>query len=282
MKMCVCVWIGLENSILSSCNVPTESPPPPDVPTQIPPSCVISGVLPRADPRDVLVLKANRPRCAITDLPAGAVIGTSSIRRTAQIALRHPHLRVQDMRGNVHTRLRKLDANDSPFDAIVIAAAGLLRLDLGHRITQYLDSSSGGMLYAVGQGAIGMEARADDVEMRRVLESIVDDRATLACTAERSLLRTLEGGCSAPLGVEASWLPPQRGDDTLHMKALVVSVDGSESVEAQMQVAGLQTAAQAERFGEDVAAELLRKGAGRILEAIQAKKMTRPIDLEER
>ena len=278
------VWIGLGISIFILMQyAPTESPPPPpDVPTQMPPSCVISGVLPRADPRDVLVLKANRPRCQITDLPAGAVVGTSSIRRTAQVALRHPHLRVQDLRGNVPTRLRKLDADDSPFDAIIIAAAGLLRLDLGHRITQYLDSSSGGMLYAVGQGAIGLEARTDDVEMRRLLESIVDRRATLACTAERSLLRTLEGGCSAPLGVETSWLPPPGDDDTLQMKALVVSVDGTESVGLEMQVVGLRTAAQAERFGEDVAAELLRKGAGRILEAIQAKKMTRPIDLEEK
>jgi hydroxymethylbilane synthase len=231
----------------------------------------------RADPRDVLVLKAGLPRCEMKDLPAGAVVGTSSIRRTAQIALKHPHLRVQDVRGNVPTRLRKLDAEDSPFDALVIAAAGLIRLDLAHRISQYLDSSSGGMLYAVGQGAIGIETRADDQNMSRILSRIEDKPATLSCMAERSLLRTLEGGCSAPLGVETKWVQ----SDVLQMKAVVVSIDGSESVESEMQVT-LQTATEADQFGENVAADLLRKGADRILAAIQAKKMTRPADLEEK
>ena len=230
----------------------------------------------RADPRDVFVLKAGRPYCEMKDLPAGAVVGTSSIRRTAQIALKRPHLQVKDIRGNVSTRLRKLDAKDSPFDAIVISAAGLLRLDLGHRITQYLDSSSGEMLYAVGQGAIGVETRADDENMGKMLSRIEDRPATLACIAERSLLRTLEGGCSAPLGVETTWIE----FDVLQMKAIVVSVDGSESVESEMRVQ-VQTTTEADHFGETVAAELLRKGADRILAAIQAKKMTRPADLEE-
>lgn len=230
----------------------------------------------RADPRDVLVLKAGRPRCEVKDLPVGAVVGTSSIRRTAQIALKYPHLRVDDIRGNVPTRLRKLDAEDSPYDAIIIAAAGLCRLDLAHRITQYLDSSSGGMLYAVGQGAIGVERRADDETTGRILSQVEDKSATLACLAERSLLRTLEGGCSAPLGVETKWLQ----SDILQMKAIVVSVDGSEYAESEMQVQ-LQTASEAEQFGQNVAADLLQKGADRILAAIQAKKMTRPIDLDD-
>jgi hydroxymethylbilane synthase len=210
------------------------------------------------------------------DLPADAVVGTSSIRRTAQIALKYPHLRVQDIRGNVPTRLRKLDADDSPFDAIIIAAAGLLRLDLAHRISQYLDSTSGGMLYAVGQGAIVVETRADDQNMSRILSKIEDKSATLACFAERSLLRTLEGGCSAPLGVETKWLQPQ----LLQMNAIVVSVSGSESVQSEMQ-APVETPVEADQFGKSVAADLLRKGADRILAAIQAKKMTRPADLEQ-
>ena len=247
-----------------------------DVPTQIPSSCIIGGIMARGDPRDVLVLKAGQTHCEIKDLPAGAVVGTSSIRRTAQIALKYPRLRVQDIRGNVPTRLRKLDAEDSPFDAIVVGAAGLLRLNLSHRITQYLDSTSGEMLYAVGQGAIGVETRTDDNEMSRILSRIEDKRTTLACIAERSLLRTLEGGCSAPLGVETKWL----SSDVLQMKALVVSVDGSESVESEMQVQ-LQTVTEADHFGQTVAAELLRKGADRILAAIQAKKMTKPADLGE-
>ena len=230
----------------------------------------------RADPRDVLVLKAGRPPCEMKDLPAGAVVGTSSIRRTAQVALKYPHLRVRDVRGNVPTRLQKLDADDSPFDAVIIAAAGLIRLDLAHRISQYLDSISGGMLYAVGQGAIGVEMRADDQNMNRILSKIEDKSVTLACSAERSLLGTLEGGCSAPLGVETKWLQPE----LLQMNAIVVSVNGSESVQSEMQ-AQVQTLAEADQFGKSVAADLLRKGADRILAAIQAKKLTRPADLEQ-
>jgi len=223
-----------------------------------------------------MVLKAGRPHCEMKDLPAGAVVGTSSIRRTAQIALKHPHLKVQDCRGNVPTRLRKLDAEDGPFDAIVLAAAGLIRLDLSHRISQYLDSSSGEMLSSVGQGTLAIEIRADDKHMRHILSRIEDVPATLQCTAERSLLRFLEGGCSAPLGVETKWVQP----GVLQMKAIVVSVDGSESVESEMQER-IQTVAEADQFGKTVAAELVRKGADRILAAIQAKKMTRPSDLLE-
>jgi len=230
----------------------------------------------REDPRDAFVLKAGRPHCEIGDLLAGSVVGTSSIRRTAQIALKHPQLRVQDLRGNVPTRLRKLDAENGPYDAIVVSAAGLIRLHHGHRITQYLDASSGGMLYAVGQGAIGVETRAGDEHMTTMLSKIEDKPATLACMAERSLLRTIEGGCSAPLGVQARWFK----NDFLHFEAIVVSVDGKESVgvEKQRQVNNVE---EAEQFGMDIAAELLSKGADRILAAIQAKKLTKPADLGE-
>ena len=230
----------------------------------------------REDSRDAFVLKAGRPPCEIGDLPAGSVVGTSSIRRTAQIALKHPQLRVVDLRGNVPTRLRKLDDDDSLYDAIVVAAAGLTRLDLGHRITQYLDATSGGMLYAVGQGAIGVETRAGDEHMTTMLAKIVDKPSTFACTAERSLLRTIEGGCSAPLGVQTKWL--EHG--LLHLKAIVVSVNGKESVEVEEQ-ARVNNVDEAEQFGMDVANELLKNGADRILAAIQAKKLTKPADLGE-
>lgn len=222
------------------------------------------------------MLKAGRPNCEIGDLPAGSVVGTSSIRRTAQIALKHPHLRVQDLRGNVPTRLRKLDAEDGPYDAIVVSAAGLIRLDQGHRITQYLDANSGGMLYAVGQGAIGVETRAGDEHMTSMLSKVVDKPTTLACMAERSLLRTIEGGCSAPLGVQTRWLE----NDFLHFEAIVVSVDGRESVKVEKQTQ-VKNVKEAEQFGMDVAAVLLSKGADRILAAIQAKKLTKPADLGE-
>ena len=226
------------------------------------------------------MLRIDQPKCGLADLPAGSVVGTSSIRRTAQIALKHPHLRIQDVRGNVPTRLRKLDENGSPFDALILAAAGLIRLGLGHRITQLLSSKTGGMLYAVGQGAIGIETRTDDVRMSRLLDRINDCSTSLACLAERSLLRKLEGGCSAPLGVETQWLSEGQDTPRLHMRAIVVSVNGEESVEIEMEEQ-VATAEAADGFGISVANALVGKGAGRILEAIHEKKRTEVVDLRE-
>ena len=251
-----------------------------DVPTQLPPQCKIGAILKREDPRDAFVPKAGRPQCTIADLPAGSVVGTSSIRRTAQIALKYPLLRVQDVRGNVPTRLRKLDEEDGPFDAVILAAAGLLRLDLGDRISQLLSSSNGGMMYAVGQGAIGVESRTNDENMSNILEKANHHQTSLACLAERSLLRKLEGGCSAPLGVETEWLPEMQDHPTLRMRAVVVSVDGKESSEIELDKE-VSTPDEAELFGVAVADGLCGKGADRIIQAIQAKKRTEVIDLEE-
>ena len=242
----------------------------------MPPNCEIGGTILRENPRDAFVVKAGKPKCNIQDLPAGSVVGTSSIRRTAQIAYKYPHLVVKDVRGNVGTRLSKLDAEDGPFDALILAAAGLIRLNYGERISQYLDATSGGIMYAVGQGAIGIENRSDDEVVKRVIQNITHMPSFAAVTAERSLLRTIEGGCSAPLGVESNW-----SDDThLRLKALVVSVDGRQfsEVELEEQVTSLS---DAEKLGQAVAAELLRRGADKILAEIKAKKPTTAADLLE-
>ena len=241
-----------------------------DVPTQLPQGCVLGGIPERDDPRDAFVLKAGRPDCKISDLPDGSVIGTSSIRRTAQIAQKFPKLKVVNVRGNVETRLAKLDAEDGPFDAIILAAAGLRRLGLGKRITQYLDSQNGGMLYAVGQGAIGTELRATDKSMQNIIGRINHEPTALACLAERSLLRTLEGGCSAPLGVETSWVG-DGPEKKLVLRAIVVSVDGTESAEIEKSE-HVDGAEAAEQFGMNVAEELREKGAGKILEDIEKAK----------
>ncbi|EXJ56001.1 porphobilinogen deaminase [Cladophialophora yegresii CBS 114405] len=251
-----------------------------DVPTQLPSGCEIGAVMAREDPRDAFVLKAGRNVCNIQDLPAGSVIGTSSIRRTAQIALQHPHLKVLDVRGNVPTRLAKLDAADGPFDALILAAAGLVRLDLGHRITQYLDSGNGAMLHAVGQGAIGIENRSSDHRVQRMLSLINHQETYLATAAERSLLRTLEGGCSAPLGVETAWTDGENGHNALQLKAIVVSTDGKERADVDMRKV-VQSKKEAELFGVDVASELLRRGADKILAEIKEKRPTTVADLEE-
>lgn len=253
------------------------------MPTQLPPNCEIGAVLPRADPRDAFVLKTGRQKCSLAELPPGSVVGTSSIRRTAQIALKYPHLRIQDVRGNIPTRLRKLDAEDSPFDAVILAAAGLIRIDLGHRISHFLDSSDGNMLYAVGQGAIGIENRSDDSEVKEALRLVNHIPTFLAITCERSLLRTLEGGCSAPLGVETMWVKGRGGeksDSALLIKAIVVSVDGTSSVEIEMEEQ-IESVEEAEAFGIKVATELSNKGADKILAEIKAKKPTTATDLKE-
>lgn len=247
-----------------------------DVPTQLPTNCEIGSVIVRGDPRDAFVLKAGRAPCKIQDLPAGAVVGTSSIRRTAQIALKYPHLVVKDMRGNVPTRLRKLDADDNQYDALILAAAGLIRLNLTDRITQYLDSQDG-IMYAVGQGAIGIENRSDDTRVKEILSKINHVPTFLAITAERSLLRTIEGGCSAPLGVETTW----DNNDRLRMKAIVISVDGKEFAEVDL-TEEVRSVDDAETLGQAAAAEILKRGADKILAEIKAKIPTTAADLEEK
>jgi hydroxymethylbilane synthase len=235
-------------------------------------------VLETGDVRDAFVVKKGSKYQSIDELPTGSVVGTSSIRRTAQILARYPHLKVDDMRGNVPTRLRKLDAEDSPFAALIVAAAGLLRLDMGDRITQYLDSKQG-MLHAVGQGTVGIENRSSDKNVQRMLGQINHKRSFFATTAERSLLRTIEGGCSAPLGVETEWSTEDSGD-LLRLKAVVVSTDGKKVVEIEIQEQ-VQDKEAAERLGSDAADQLLRKGADTILAEIKAKRPTTITDLEE-
>lgn len=193
------------------------------------------------------------------------------MRRAAQIARHYPHLKIVDVRGNVGTRLAKLDDEEGPFTAIILAAAGLIRLNLDERITQTLTSKEGNMLHAVGQGAIGIEVRKGDDLVLGLLERITDKKATYAVLAERALLRKVEGGCSAPLGVETEWVVDAEGKDVLQLRSNVVSVDGKECADALMQKA-VTSDAEAEAFGEEVADALWKDGADKILADIQAAK----------
>ena len=276
------------------------------MPTQLPATCALGAILTRADPRDALVMA---PRLAsahpsLASLPPGAIVGTSSVRRSAQVARLYPHLRFANVRGNVGTRLAKLDAAVHParpdhddgnanananvngdgnsngnggeegsvqYSCLILAAAGLQRLGLGGRITQFLDSKEGGLLHAVGQGALGVEIRAGDERVRGLLGPLRDARTGLACLAERSLLRTLEGGCSVPIGVETEWVGSAavggRGSGTLVMRAIVVSLDGTDYVEGERR-GEVGSEEQADELGWSLAGDLVAKGAGRILEAI--------------
>lgn len=244
-----------------------------DMPTTLPEGCTLGCVTTREDPRDTLVIKKELRDAkgwkTLKDLPEGSVIGTSSLRRIAQLARRYPHLKFKDVRGNIQTRLRKLE-EDPEMAAIVIAAAGLLRMDLGHHITQYLDIDNGGILYAVGQGALGVECRSDDKRVLDALSKLEDKNTTLACLTERSLMRALEGGCSVPIGVETKWVE----DGKLRLRATVVAADGSEGVDADV-LEPVKTANEAEELGKAVAKDLLSRGADKILEVINA---ARPAD----
>lgn len=242
-----------------------------DMPTQLPEEFVLACVTPREDPRDVVVVKKGLQDKykTLADLPAGAVVGTSSVRRMAQIRRRYPHLEFKDMRGNIDTRVKKLDAEDSEYSVLILAAAGLLRSGKEDRITQYLDSTTegGGMLHAVGQGGLGIEARADDQKTLDLLKPLEDNSAMLACEAERSVMRTLEGGCSIPIGVETKWA----GDNKLKLVATVVNVEGTEAADAE-QTEEIKTREEAVAFGIKVAQQLTDNGAQKILDVINAER----------
>ncbi|TVY27630.1 Porphobilinogen deaminase [Lachnellula hyalina] len=242
-----------------------------DMPTQLPPKCIIGCITEREDPRDAVVMKQGLAFKTLADLPDGAVVGTSSVRRSAQVKAKYPALKFKDVRGNVGTRLGKLDAEDGEYSCLILAAAGLLRMDLGARITQYLDSKTpgGGMLYAVGQGTLAIEVREGDYKTIEILSSLVHQDSTLSGLAERSLMRTLEGGCSVPIGVETTWI--EKGK--LLMKAIVVSLDGTQVVESQL-LDEVLNEKDADEFGWKLSQDLVEKGAAKILEDIN---LNRPV-----
>ncbi|KAF1999838.1 porphobilinogen deaminase [Amniculicola lignicola CBS 123094] len=268
-----------------------------DMPTQLPDDLALGAILDREDPSDALIISPKLPKdTTLATLPQGSTIGTSSIRRAAQLRRLLPHLQFADLRGNVGTRLAKLDAEDSPYSAIILATAGLKRMGLDGRIAQYLRSGTGGMLHAVGQGALAIEIRRNDEATKDMLKTINCERTARACSAERALLRALEGGCSVPIGVETLWrggkgpgvglVPPMSydkdgnlvddgttplEDQELVLKALVVSVDGKDAVEYEAR-RKVNSVAEAEVLGRDVAKVLVEKGADKILEKISIEK----------
>lgn len=185
-----------------------------DMPTEVPDGLIITAITKRYDPGDAFV---SNKVASLAELPQGAVVGTSSLRRKAQLLHARPDLEIRDLRGNVNTRLRKLDAGE--YDAAVLAVAGLRRLGFGGRITEVLPKSM--ILPAVGQGALAIEAREDDAETRELV-AFLNDEATVACAkAERAFLARVEGGCQVPVGVYAT---PEDGG--LHVEAVIASLDG--------------------------------------------------------
>ncbi|KAI3401203.1 hypothetical protein diail_11909 [Diaporthe ilicicola] len=242
-----------------------------DMPTNLPESCELAAIPLRDDPRDALIVRAGLPFDSLKTLPQGAVVGTSSVRRSAQLRRHYPHLRFANLRGNVETRLAKVDNPEGEYTCMIMSAAGLERVGLKHRITQYLGSKDGGILHAVGQGALGLEIRKGDRATSDLLDQLVDQKSTLACLAERALMRKLEGGCSVPIGVETEWVARQPQDLLLRMRAIVVSLDGSQSVEDTID-ATVQTNDEATALGQELAARLVKAGAEAILKDINANR----------
>lgn len=254
-----------------------------DMPTSLPKGCALGCITAREDPRDVVIFRASHggKYKKLVDLPKGAVVGTSSVRRAAQLRAKYPGLEFQDMRGNIDTRLRKCDDESLGFDATILAAAGLHRMNMGHRIGQYLDSATegGGMLYAVGQGALAIEVREGDERVLGLLAPVSDRETMLATEAERSVMRTLEGGCSVPIGVETAWVSGEESSEgkktTLRLRAVVISIDGSEFAEVEVngEVADPEAA---DVLGKKAADLLVQRGAGKILDAINKTRAETP------
>lgn len=253
------------------------------MPTSLPDTCELAAIPPRDDPRDALVVRAGLPPHvnSLQSLPPGAVVGTSSVRRAAQLLRLRPDLRPANLRGNVETRLAKVDDPACGYDCMIVSAAGLERVGLGSRIAQRLGTAAaaadgGGreegsrMLHAAGQGALGLEIRRGDAAMRELLRGLADAGSTLACLAERALLRALEGGCSVPIGVETEWVG-RPGDSVLRMRAVVVGLDGSEAVEDAMD-AVVRNEEAAAALGQRLAAQMVKAGADVILNEINAKR----------
>ena len=221
-----------------------------DLPTDFTPGLHIGAICEREDVRDALVARPGIG--AFEQLPRGARIGTSSLRRHSQILAARPDLVIEPVRGNVETRLRKLD--EGQYDAIVLAAAGLRRLGRADRITEYLDETL--VLSAVGQGAIAIEARQDDRSTNSLISPLNHEPTRLACQAERAFLKGLGGGCLVPIAALA-----KLEGRNLTMAGLVARPDGSEIVRAN----GSGPREEAAAIGQRLAKELLELGADRLL-----------------
>jgi hydroxymethylbilane synthase len=241
----------LENALLSgAAHIAVHSMK--DVPMVLPDGYVIGAITERDDPRDALVSSRYH---GLAEIPAGACIGTSSLRREAQLRQRRPDLVVRPLRGNVQSRLRKLDAGE--YDAVILAAAGLRRLGLGARIASLLPVEDS--LPAPGQGALGIECLAERADLVQALTPLQDASTALAVRAERALSRALGGSCQVPLGAYATL-----ESDRLWLRGFIATADGRTCLRA----AAEGPADAPERLGDTVAAKLREQGADAIIEAL--------------
>lgn len=221
-----------------------------DLPTELPEGLATLGVPERADARDVLVWPGGDG--GVDELPDGCVVGTSSLRRQAQLLARRPDCSVEPIRGNVETRVEKARGDD--YDAVVLAAAGLLRLELDAAVTAYLDPP--GWLPAPAQGALGLEGRSDDEATRTTVAAVQDPGVAAEVTAERAFLAEVEGGCRVPIGARA-----RRDGNELRLDATVLSPDGTREIRER----AIGDADRPEQVGRELGRRMLAMGADEIL-----------------
>jgi hydroxymethylbilane synthase len=225
-----------------------------DVPMTLPKGFILAAILPREDARDAFV---SSKYASLAAMPGGAVVGTSSLRRAAVLKRAYPTLTFAPVRGNVNTRLAKLDAGE--FDAIILAAAGLIRLGMRERITMCIPIEES--LPAPGQAALGIEVVSDDEDTADIVAELDHAPTAIACTAERMVSRLLGGSCELPLGAYADFVD---GDKPLRLRAFVSNLDGSEVVSAE----AFGTPDMPEALGEVVAQMLKAQGADRIIASL--------------
>ncbi len=223
-----------------------------DVPMEFPPGLGLSVICEREDPRDAFVSNNYQQ---LADLPQGATVGTCSLRRQCQLKEKRGDINIVDLRGNVGTRLKKLD--DGQYDAIILAAAGLKRLKLEHRITHEIDTDW--MMPAAGQGAVGIECRVDDKRVKQYLAPLNHTQTAYQITAERAVNKTLQGGCQVPIGVFSTI-----NNQQITIRALVGKIDGSLIIQDQIE----GSVENSEELGIALATKLLNAGAGEILAAL--------------
>lgn len=233
-----------------------------DVPMEFPAGLELATICAREDPRDAFVSARYN---ALMSLPHGARVGTSSLRRQCQLRALRPDLHIMTLRGNVNTRLAKLDADE--FDAIILATAGLVRLDFAARIRERIDTEIS--LPAAGQGAVGIEVRGGDTRVQTLLQPLHDQPTALCVRAERALNKRLQGGCQVPIAAFAQlsvdeFRADQSRDDELYLRGLVGAPDGSTVLRAQLKGSSVDP----EALGTAVAEQLLQQGAGAVLEQV--------------
>ena len=226
-----------------------------DLPTNLPEGLMLGCITEREDPADALVVNAKNAKHKLDTLPEGAVVGTSSLRRLAQLRHHYPHLSFKDVRGNVITRLEKLDSGD--YDCLILAAAGLERLGFGNRIHQIIPGDIS--LHAVGQGALGIECVEGKPEVLEIIKVLEHTTTSRRCLAERAFLRELEGGCQVPIGVNS-----QINNEDLTLTGMVASLDGKRLIRDEAS----GSAADPESIGIELAGKLKQQGAGAILKEI--------------